>query len=108
MRAGQRSLAEHDRAPLGDAAHAVPPTGGRGAATAVQDAADLCEALLAAARGQVTPAMAVHDYEQLLRPRGAEAVRESLQPLAWIRRTATPAGAAATAAALPLVATSTA
>ncbi|WP_170856686.1 FAD-dependent oxidoreductase [Geodermatophilus africanus] len=89
---------------LGDAVHAVPPTGGRGAATAVVDAAELCTALTAAARGEVTPVMAVHDYERLLRPRAADAVRESLQPVGWIRATATPAGSVVARAALPLAA----
>ncbi len=62
---------------LGDAAHAVPPTGGRGAATAIEDAADLCATLQQAATGEVTAVMAVHGYEQQLRARGAAAVRES-------------------------------
>ena len=87
---------------LGDAAHAVPPTGGRGAATAVEDAADLCATLQQAAAGEVTAVMAVHDYEQQLRARGAAAVRESLQPLGWIKGTATPAGAVAARLALPV------
>lgn len=52
--------------------------------------------------------MAVHDYEQHLRVRGAAAVRESLQPLGWIRGTAGPLGAAAARAALPLAAAATA
>jgi len=87
---------------LGDAVHAVPPTGGRGAATAIEDAADLQEALVRACDGQVSPVVAVHDYERLLRVRGADAVRESLQPLAWIRATATPLGSAASRVALPV------
>ncbi len=89
---------------LGDAVHAVPPTGGRGAATAVVDAAELCTALTAAARGEVTPVMAVHDYERRLRPRAADAVRESLQPVGWIRATATPAGSVVARAGLGLAA----
>ncbi len=93
---------------LGDAVHAVPPTGGRGAATAIEDASDLCAALQQAAVGQVTTVIAVHDFEQQLRVRGAAAVRESLQPLGWIRGTATPAGAAAARLAQPIAATATA
>lgn len=89
---------------LGDAVHAVPPTGGRGAATAIEDAGDLCAALQRVATGDQTTVMALHDYEQRLRARGADAVRESLQPLAWIRGTATPLGASVARVALPLAA----
>jgi hypothetical protein len=48
--------------------------------------------------------MAVHDYERLLRPRATDAVRESLQPVGWIRATATPAGSVVARAGLPLAA----
>ncbi|MEO7586974.1 MAG: FAD-dependent oxidoreductase [Arachnia sp.] len=70
---------------LGDAVHAMPPTGGQGAATAIMDAHHLAERIHAAARGEVTPVVAVLDYETDLRTRAAPAVRESLQPVAWIR-----------------------
>lgn len=93
---------------LGDAVHAVPPTGGRGAATAIEDAAALCTALVQASSGGLDTVAAVDAYEQRLRARGAVAVRESLQPLGWIRATATPAGAAAARLALPVAAAASA
>lgn len=78
---------------LGDAVHAMPPTGGQGAATAILDAHALTLQLQSAAIGKVTPTVAIHDYEAELRTRTAPAVRESLQPVGWIRTTANPAGA---------------
>ena len=66
---------------LGDAVHPMPPTGGRGAATAIRDADALAGRLVAAADGSVTPVTAVHEYERSLRDRAAAAVRESLGPL---------------------------
>lgn len=89
---------------LGDAVHAMPPTGGQGAATAIIDAHALSLQLQAAARGEVTPTVAVHDYEAELRIRAAPAVRESLQPVSWIRTTASPAGAHLLRACTPVLA----
>lgn len=89
---------------LGDAVHAMPPTGGQGAATAVLDARDLVAAITAAMAGEVTPVVAIHDYEARVRERGSRAVRESLEPVKWIRATATPAGGVALRAATPLLA----
>lgn len=90
---------------LGDAVHAMPPTGGQGAATAIIDAHALTLQLQAAVRGQVTPIVAVHDYEAELRIRAAPAVRESLQAVSWIRSTASPAGALLLRAFAPVMAT---
>ncbi len=70
---------------LGDAVHAMPPTGGRGASTAIQDAHVLHRELLAARDGHKTVPMAVHDYQRAMRPYAAAAVAESLQPVGWIR-----------------------
>jgi salicylate hydroxylase len=89
---------------LGDAVHAMPPTGGQGAATAVLDAFDLVEAMQAVRCGEKTLVVAVHDYEARLRERGARAVRESLEPVGWIRGAASPVGAAVLRAATPLIA----
>ena len=89
---------------LGDAVHAMPPTGGQGAATAILDAHGLVNGLDAACRGDVTTVVAVHDYESCMRPYAAAAVRESLQPVRWIRTTATPAGAATVRAVAPVLA----
>lgn len=89
---------------LGDAVHAMPPTGGQGAGTAILDALALVELLAAAARGEVTVPVATGDHEARMRRRAAPAVRESLQPLRWMAATATPAGASLARAALPAVA----
>lgn len=90
---------------LGDAVHAMPPTGGQGAAAAILDAHDLTKRFHGVARGNVTPLVAIHDYEAELRIRAAPAIRESLQPVGWIRASATPAGALLLRAATPLMAT---
>ncbi|MDC7123410.1 FAD-dependent monooxygenase [Cellulomonas fimi] len=88
---------------LGDAVHAMPPTGGQGAATAILDAADLTRHLGRALAGEVTTTVAVHDYERTMRPRARSAVAESVQPLRWIRASATPWGARAFRALAPAV-----
>lgn len=86
---------------LGDAVHAMPPTGGQGAATAIRDAALLTDRLDAVTQGQATIRTAVHDYEQQMRHYAEVAVRESLQPVRWIHATASPIGATLTRAVLP-------
>lgn len=65
---------------LGDSVHAVPPTGGQGAATAIMDADVLCGELAAAARGEKAITMAVNDFQVRMRAYGVVAVRESLRP----------------------------
>lgn len=89
---------------LGDAVHAMPPTGGQGAATAVLDAHCLAGHLAAAAAGRCTVPVAVHDHEAAMRVRARPAVRESLQPLGWIRAAGTPAGSVAVRALTPVLA----
>lgn len=89
---------------LGDAVHAMPPTGGQGAATAIRDAALLTERLDAARRGECTVRVAIHDYEEAMRAYARVAVRESLQPVRWIRATATSLGSAVARGALPGIA----
>lgn len=91
---------------LGDAVHAMPPTGGRGASTAIRDADVLARHLLAARDGATTVPLAVHAFEEEMATYATAAVRTSLQPLAWQRRMsgrwAYPLGRAAlTAAGLP-------
>jgi 2-polyprenyl-6-methoxyphenol hydroxylase-like FAD-dependent oxidoreductase len=76
---------------LGDAVHAMPPTGGRAAATAVRDAALLAAHLADAAKGRTTIPLAVHEYERGLNAYAADAVRVSLKPITWQRRLANPA-----------------
>ncbi|MFD9740118.1 FAD-dependent monooxygenase [Umezawaea sp. NPDC059074] len=76
---------------LGDAVHAMPPTGGRAAATAVRDAALLAAHLADAAKGLTTIPLAVHEYERGLNAYAADAVRTSLKPIVWQKRLANPA-----------------
>lgn len=64
---------------LGDAVHAMPPTGGVGANTALQDAATLAGELLAAARGEKSLADAVAAYERVMLPRGFDTIDSSLR-----------------------------
>ncbi|MGV9708106.1 FAD-dependent oxidoreductase [Streptomyces sp. NPDC003483] len=75
---------------LGDAVHAMPPTGGRAAATAIRDADLLAAHLTNAAKGLTTIPLGVHAYERGLTAYAADAVRVSLKPLVWQRRLARP------------------
>ncbi|KAF8143813.1 hypothetical protein K438DRAFT_1783383 [Mycena galopus ATCC 62051] len=68
---------------VGDAIHAMSPTGGSGGLTTVQDAADLCDALAAGGLGreQVAPADVLRDnlrvYEDKMRARAKAAIEYS-------------------------------
>jgi len=64
---------------LGDAVHTMPPTGGVGANTALQDAATLSAELLSAARGEQSLIEAVAAYERVMLPRGFDTVESSLR-----------------------------
>lgn len=77
---------------IGDAVHAVPPTGGQGAATAILDAQVLCDELTAAARGDKTVAVAVHDFSSQMRTYAQTAVNDSLKPVTWMERSSTRPG----------------
>ncbi|GAB3492073.1 FAD-dependent oxidoreductase [Nocardiopsis coralliicola] len=90
---------------LGDAVHAMPPTGGQGAATAIRDAGALAGELAAAAGGSATIPLAVHRYQRTMAAYAAPAVRMSLGPLGWLNRLATPIGARASRIGLPAAAT---
>lgn len=87
---------------LGDAVHAMPPTAGMGAATAIQDAADLAFKLEAVSGGTATIPVAIHDFEHGMRLRGAAAVSASLKPVGIIKATTSPLGRAAAQVGLPL------
>ncbi|ANY08294.1 FAD-dependent oxidoreductase [Pseudonocardia sp. HH130630-07] len=84
---------------IGDAVHAMPPTGGLGAATAIRDADVLARELTAAATGTTTIPLALHAYEREMATYGPVAVRESLGPLRVQRRMSGRAGAVALRAA---------
>ncbi|MBF6174047.1 FAD-dependent oxidoreductase [Nocardia blacklockiae] len=64
---------------LGDAIHTMPPTGGVGANTALQDAATLATELLTAARGDKPLPEAVATYESVMLPRGFDTIDASLR-----------------------------
>lgn len=70
---------------LGDAIHAMPPTGGRGAATAIRDADHLVDHLGRVGRSQATVPQAIADYHRELADYAPAAVRASLRPLTWRR-----------------------
>lgn len=71
---------------LGDAIHAMPPTGGQSASTAICDAGELAHALLDVGAGRATLAVALSEYQRRIHRYAPEAIRESLQPVAWMRR----------------------
>ncbi|BFO18091.1 NAD(P)/FAD-dependent oxidoreductase [Streptomyces sp. KM77-8] len=75
---------------LGDAVHAMPPTGGRAAVTAIRDADLLATHLADAAKGRTTIPLALHEYERGLAAYAAEAVRVSMVPIVWQKRMAKP------------------
>ncbi len=66
---------------IGDAVHAMPPTGGRGAATAIRDADVLARQLTEVASGRTTPAMAIEASRRQMADYAHDALRASLMPL---------------------------
>jgi 2-polyprenyl-6-methoxyphenol hydroxylase-like FAD-dependent oxidoreductase len=86
---------------LGDAVHAMPPTGGQAAATAIRDADLLAGELDAVLAGTATVPLAVHAYERAMPAHAVPAIRESLAPLAWQRRLAGPVARRVARVALP-------
>ncbi len=89
---------------LGDAVHAMPPTGGRAAATAICDADVLAGRLADVAAGHTTIALAVHDYQHEVTGYAADAVRVSLAPLRIQRLLSHPVADRVARAVTPLLA----
>ncbi|MGC5223505.1 FAD-dependent oxidoreductase [Micromonospora sp. DT81.3] len=75
---------------LGDAIHAMPPTGGQAAATAIRDAGELADNVLAHTRGELTLDEALRRYHRSLRAWAVPALRESLGPVRVIRALGNP------------------
>ncbi|MFF7441897.1 FAD-dependent monooxygenase [Streptomyces sp. NPDC008122] len=69
--------------PLGDAVHAMPPSGGVGANTAARDAAALSGLLAAVDRGERELAEAVGDYQKAMVEYATEGVEMSLRIAEW-------------------------
>ncbi|MFI6372236.1 FAD-dependent oxidoreductase [Streptomyces sp. NPDC050546] len=89
---------------LGDAVHATPPTAGMGAGAAIRDAAALLEHLGDVKDGGTTTAEAVNRFEAGMRRRGSEVLGLAMRTVRLILATDTTLGAAATAAATPVLA----
>jgi salicylate hydroxylase len=89
---------------LGDAVHATPPTAGMGAGAAIRDAASLVEHLCEVAADTTTLTVAISQFEADARLRGSEVLTLAMKTVRWILATDTPLGAAATAAATPILA----
>ena len=90
---------------LGDAVHAMPPTGGRGAATAVRDADVLAGRLAQVRDGSLALPLALRRFEAEMATYAPAAVAESLGPVRWIRALQGPAATVAARAVFPLVGT---
>ncbi|MFI6907857.1 FAD-dependent oxidoreductase [Nonomuraea sp. NPDC050394] len=92
---------------LGDAVHAMPPTGGMAAATAIRDADVLARELIQVRDGTSTIPLAVHRFQTRMAGYAPAAVRLSVRPLSWVNRLATPLGTQAARLALPALASAT-
>ena len=88
---------------LGDAVHAMPPTGGRGTATAIRDADVLAGCLAQARDGTLALPLALRRFQTEMATYAPAAVAESLVPVRWIRALRGPAATVAARAAFPLV-----
>ncbi|MFD9893903.1 FAD-dependent oxidoreductase [Amycolatopsis sp. NPDC059027] len=73
--------------PLGDAVHAMPPSGGVGANTAVRDASALARALVAVDRGERSLGEAAARYQEEMVTYATEAAALSLRVAKWSLKT---------------------
>jgi 2-polyprenyl-6-methoxyphenol hydroxylase-like FAD-dependent oxidoreductase len=87
---------------LGDAVHAMPPTGGRGAATAIRDADVLAGRLAQVRDGTLALPLALRRFEAEMATYAPAAVAASLGPVRWIRALQGPAATIAARAGFPL------
>lgn len=69
---------------LGDAVHAMPPTGGMGASTAIRDAHVLWKELVSVQAGEQSVVGAVAAYESAMRQYAAAVVAAARRPAAWV------------------------
>lgn len=76
-----------------------------GAGAAIRDAAQLTDELSAAERGDKPLLIAIRDYQEGARRRGADVIAASLPTIRQILATGTPTGSTLTKLALPLMAT---
>ena len=70
---------------LGDAVHAMPPTGGQAAATAIRDAGRLADQLASVRAGDLTLPDALTGFQAEMVGYATPALAEALQPGRWIR-----------------------
>ena len=87
---------------LGDAVHAMPPTGGQGAATAIRDADVLAGRLAQVRDGTLALPLALRRFEAEMATYAPAAVAASLVPVRWIRALQGPAATIAARAGFPL------
>lgn len=89
---------------LGDAVHATPPTAGKGAGTAIVDAAALVEELVAVRDGEKSLLVGISDFERGMRHRGTAVVALSMVAVRRMLASASPVGSAVARVAFPVMA----
>lgn len=89
---------------LGDAVHAMPPTGGGSAATAIRDAGHLAAELLAARDGTTTIPLATLRFQQTMAGYAPGRVRDALGVMRSMQRLSHPLASTASRVGLPALA----